>query len=84
MECSICHQNLTNYIVHTNCQCNHSYHKKCIEKWLNISRSCPTCRKTFIPNPFKKDTKQIELIKQAMYYDSIGRYNQFTYNNLIR
>jgi hypothetical protein len=81
MECSICQEKLTNYLVQTNCECNYSYHQHCLSKWLKISRSCPTCRKVFNVNPFEIDTKQLDLIKNAMFYDSIGRYHQFHMNN---
>jgi len=26
--------------------CNHFYHQKCIDEWLKISPTCPTCRKS--------------------------------------
>ena len=25
--------------------CYHKFHKKCIEKWFKISKTCPLCRK---------------------------------------
>lgn len=82
MECSICQENLTNNIVFTNCRCNHSYHEKCINKWLKVSRTCPTCRKHFLQNPFEIDKKQLNFIKKALFYESIGRYQEFRMNNL--
>ena len=81
MECSICHEELNKCIIFTTCQCCHGYHKKCIEKWLKISRSCPTCRKTFIANPFEIDKTYLDKLNNALFYDSIGRYSQFRFNN---
>ncbi|KAF7635733.1 RING-type domain-containing protein, partial [Meloidogyne graminicola] len=26
-------------------QCNHIFHKKCIQKWLKKNSTCPLCRK---------------------------------------
>jgi len=28
------------------CPCGHVYHLKCLTKWLNQRRTCPTCRET--------------------------------------
>ena len=28
--------------------CNHYFHKKCIDKWLKTNSSCPICRKNFL------------------------------------
>ena len=28
--------------------CNHIYHKSCINKWLNISKTCPICREVLV------------------------------------
>jgi hypothetical protein len=25
-------------------KCQHTFHKKCIDKWSNITSTCPTCR----------------------------------------
>ena len=83
MECSICQENIENYLVFTSCNCSHCYHEKCINKWLKISRTCPTCRKFFTPNPFELKNSQLDLINKALFYDSIGRYQQFRMNNLV-
>lgn len=40
-DCCICYEQNDN-IVKLNC--NHIYDKKCIEKWKDISNSCPICR----------------------------------------
>lgn len=46
-ECHICQNTETNNnIVEVNC-CNNNYHKDCLIKWLNINKTCPTCRNEF-------------------------------------
>ena len=41
MECSICYELLNNEIIKTNC--NHTFHKECLNKWLKIRQTCPYC-----------------------------------------
>ena len=43
-ECSICIQdyNLGEYRKTLNCE--HTFHKKCIDRWLKKSNNCPLCR----------------------------------------
>merc|ERR1711988_1063500 len=46
-ECNICQNTETNNnIVKINC-CNNNYHKDCLTNWLNINKTCPTCRNEF-------------------------------------
>jgi len=46
-ECHICQNTETNNnIIKVNC-CNNNYHKDCLIKWLNINKTCPTCRNEF-------------------------------------
>ena len=40
--CSICLENLNKYRV-IKLKCNHLYHEKCIQQWLNIKNICPLC-----------------------------------------
>ena len=53
-ECSICKDKLLNseddYVVKLNC--NHFYHKGCIEKWITLSKNsnCPLCRENIKVN----------------------------------
>ena len=54
LECSICQDKLLNieddYVVKLNC--NHFYHKHCIEKWITLSKNsnCPLCRENIKVN----------------------------------
>ena len=45
--CSVCLQdyNESDEIVLTTC--NHMYHKRCINNWLEQNKSCPVCRHRF-------------------------------------
>ena len=53
-KCSICQDKLLNseddYVVKLNC--NHFYHKGCIEKWITLSKNsdCPLCRENIKVN----------------------------------
>ena len=41
-ECSIClDKNEKKWIKS---HCNHLYHHECLEKWIQINKSCPICR----------------------------------------
>lgn len=42
-ECSICLGDLKNKII-TLPLCGHSFHKPCINKWLNVTPMCPLCK----------------------------------------
>ncbi len=46
-SCSVCLQdyNESDEIVLT--ICNHMYHKRCINNWLEQNKSCPVCRHRF-------------------------------------
>ena len=56
MDCPICYQKIkkTDPFSIINCNCKNTYHSSCIDNWLNLNKSCPTCRKCFI-KPVLKD-----------------------------
>ncbi len=43
--CAICHCNYTINEYKRTLDCNHNFHKKCIDKWLKMNLNCPLCRK---------------------------------------
>ena len=46
--CSICIDEINkNKITLKNC--NHTFHKKCIDSWLKKNSSCPICRQEYLP-----------------------------------
>jgi E3 ubiquitin-protein ligase RNF115/126 len=44
IECCVCYDNfeIDNKLVKL--ECSHSFHKDCIENWLNMHNTCPVCR----------------------------------------
>ncbi|XP_021737060.1 NEP1-interacting protein-like 1 [Chenopodium quinoa] len=46
-SCPICLQDLeAGKKVRCMMQCNHQFHKHCIDKWLVLNKSCPICRRS--------------------------------------
>lgn len=45
MECSICLNIMNNCNI--NLSCGHTFHEKCIRKWLHNNPTCPMCRVKF-------------------------------------
>uniref|UniRef100_A0A914PTB9 RING-type domain-containing protein n=1 Tax=Panagrolaimus davidi TaxID=227884 RepID=A0A914PTB9_9BILA len=43
-ECTICLSDLTPSNTYALTKCGHTFHGKCIRKWLKSALSCPTCR----------------------------------------
>ena len=44
-NCAICLENYKNEDKISYLPCFHSYHSKCIKKWLKCSKKCPLCKK---------------------------------------
>ena len=52
-ECPICMDSMTPRTSRT-INCNHIFHKKCLEKWKNQNKlTCPVCRRYFDCSRFK-------------------------------
>ena len=47
-DCSICLETQKEKEL-TILRCKHTFHQKCMRKWLENNRTCPMCR-TYIPN----------------------------------
>lgn len=72
-KCLICLEDCNDVFCFLTCNCKSIYHIDCINQWLNYNRSCPTCSKKF--KKYTSDNE--ELLRQAIFYNSIGRYNFF-------
>ena len=42
--CSICIDKYTTFQIIRILRCNHSFHKRCIDKWFKSNKSCGICR----------------------------------------
>jgi E3 ubiquitin-protein ligase RNF38/44 len=45
-ECSICIHKNNEPSITLKCSCLNFYHKECIDNWLHVNPSCPTCKTT--------------------------------------
>ena len=45
--CSICLEKLIDDDIEIELPCKHRFHIYCIQKWVDINKNCPLCRKTF-------------------------------------
>ena len=79
VKCLICHETLKTKFCFMTCNCTGVYHIECINSWLSINKKCPTCNKRFK----SRDDSNIQLLKQAMFYDSIGRFGSFQRQNIV-
>uniref|UniRef100_A0A1A9W0L8 RING-type domain-containing protein n=1 Tax=Glossina brevipalpis TaxID=37001 RepID=A0A1A9W0L8_9MUSC len=44
LSCAICIDDLLSKEIIRTLQCNHRFHVKCIDKWLQSHSTCPMCR----------------------------------------
>ena len=81
MNCNICMEEIKNEFVVTNCNCSDIvYHKKCLEKWFNISKTCPFCKKEYKSAPYKAKNEK-SLLEKALFLDSINRFPTYSYDD---
>ncbi|RWR77168.1 E3 ubiquitin-protein ligase RING1-like protein [Cinnamomum micranthum f. kanehirae] len=43
-KCNICLDDYSHGVKVTQLPCSHDFHRECIERWLNLTNSCPICR----------------------------------------
>ena len=47
-ECSICLQKIKLNQIIRETNCNHDYHAKCLDRWLEEKSYCPLCKKNLL------------------------------------
>lgn len=48
VTCAVCQNTIDHGNIYQRIrQCHHSFHPVCIERWLSMNQTCPTCRVTF-------------------------------------
>lgn len=47
-ECAVCQEHFKTQEIGKELKCDHLFHKDCIEKWLDLHRTCPCCRKEVV------------------------------------
>lgn len=75
-ECPICLEILTNEMCFLTCECIATYHTKCIGNWLIENNTCPTCNRHFNKRPEPCN----EELRNAIFYDSIGKFNTYIHS----
>jgi len=60
MNCPICHDEINKKTGMTTLGCSHSYHLRCIVKWILTNDSCPCCRTELNENEKISDIQQVE------------------------
>ena len=74
-QCSICYYNIKKNSQKKTLSCtgNHSFHQKCIWKWIVHNNSCPLCRETVSKYP----SYQCEY-NEYLHYVNALTYKQVT------
>lgn len=62
-DCSICLENLNHHKEEYTLNCNHSFHKECLTKWLDVSLVCPLCRSSVKITP-EIDEEHVKNLKK--------------------
>ena len=75
-QCPICFDDLeTEDLVKCSTTCQKKYHKICIEKWLECSKTCPMCRTVWNSVTSKVEEKQDEYIEGSITIKNTGIIN---------
>lgn len=72
-ECSICYGNISNKTGTTLSKCGHSFHNKCLGKWIKSCEipTCPLCRDEIIP----RTTRQTKDLYRCIVVSKINSIN---------
>ena len=61
--CVICHNAFVNDdIIREINHCNHTFHMRCLDQWLEKSQTCPLCRKNIVENPETRNNDEVHIM----------------------
>jgi hypothetical protein len=84
MSCSICLESLQNGIINT--ECNHTFHKICLEKWLNLNNTCPYCRNVITRSVISRKENnryRVRELYSGNYFEGELIEKIYTYSNSL-
>ena len=64
-DCSICLEPLKKEELLIKLQCDHVFHKECIEEWINTRHKCPNCNRSTLRNNNNAQEEEEELIVES-------------------
>ena len=77
-ECAICYYPLINKPT-TTTKCKHTFHRKCLNKWLRNHNTCPNCREiipvAIIPVESEKDEDDMDEEDVDYEWDADGKWS---------
>lgn len=72
LECSVCLDTISSADIKRT-TCNHCFHRKCLDKWLENHETCPYCRKTIL---YRGTAVPLEdIIAVAVFTPMYGHHN---------
>uniref|UniRef100_A0A1A9W0L2 RING-type domain-containing protein n=1 Tax=Glossina brevipalpis TaxID=37001 RepID=A0A1A9W0L2_9MUSC len=69
LSCAICIDDLLSKEIIRTLPCNHRFHVKCIDKWLQSHNTCPMCR----AHVFQEITEIVWIVNKAEEHDDFRR-----------
>lgn len=90
LECIICLDEITNKNECIQLECNHIFHKSCIEQWTQRQCNCPICRKNIYVNynaekiepqcfSFKNDVMHIRALENELIIENKTKKKKTNY-----
>jgi hypothetical protein len=81
--CSICIDKLVKLVddIKTT-DCNHKFHKVCLDTWLNYNNSCPYCRNKIESNITESNITKFIINMNQREAGYINYINQYYYQNI--
>ncbi|MES1911673.1 MAG: hypothetical protein MHM6MM_004072 [Cercozoa sp. M6MM] len=60
-ECIICRTEIADFRDRATLQCGHTFHVDCVNRWLNVSQTCPLCRSDVDVKPMRFRARVVKI-----------------------